>query len=73
MTSKIKRRPPRTWAEVPVVMDSEYLAMLLGLTVQHIRALTRSGEIPATKIGKCYRYDKTQIMNRIGALDKNQP
>ena len=28
--ANIKRRPPRTWAEAPEVMDSEYIAILLG-------------------------------------------
>ena len=70
MTTKIKRRPPRTWAEAPEVMDSEYIAILLGLTVQHVRTLTRSGELPAVKVGKNYRYDKGQIMKRLGALEE---
>lgn len=70
MTTKIKRRPPRTWAEAPAVMDSEYVAMLLGLTVQHVRTLTRNGDIPAQKIGSHYRYDKATIMKRLGALEE---
>ena len=69
MTTKIKRRPPRTWAEAPEVMDSEYIAILLGLTVQYVRTLTRSGELPAVKVGKNYRYDKGQIMKRLGVLE----
>ena len=68
--ANIKRRPPRTWAEAPEVMDSEYIAVLLGLTVQHVRTLTRSGELPGTKVGKNYRYDKGQIMKRLGALEE---
>ena len=64
--ANIKRRPPRTWAEAPEVMDSEYIAILLGLTV---RTLTRSGELPAVKVGKNYRYDKGQIMKRLGVLE----
>jgi excisionase family DNA binding protein len=51
-------------------MDSEYIAILLGLTVQHVRTLTRSGELPAVKVGKNYRYDKGQIMKRLGALEE---
>lgn len=56
--------------EAPEVMDSEYIAILLGLTVQHVRTLTRSGELPAVKVGKTYRYDKGQIMKRLGALEE---
>ena len=70
MTTKIKRRPPRTWAEGPEVRDSEYIEILLGLTVQHVRTLTGSGELPVVKVGKNYRYDKGQIMRRLGALEE---
>lgn len=70
MTTKIKRRPPTTWAQVPPVLDSEYVALLFGLTVQSVRTLTRSGELPAVKVGKNYRYDKGQIMKRLGALEE---
>ena len=45
------------------------IAILLGLTVQHVRTLTRSGELPAVKVGKNYRYDKGQIMKRLGVLE----
>ena len=65
--TKYKRRPPTTWAQVPPVLDSEYVAMLFGLTVQSVRALTRQGKIPATKIGATYRYEKGRLMELMNA------
>ena len=72
MATKIKRRPPRTWAEAPEIMDSEYIALMLGLTVQHVRALARNGELPATKVGNRHYFDKAQVMKRLGALEEAQ-
>lgn len=71
MATKIKRRPPSTWTSVPPVLDSDYVAMLFGLTVQSVRALTRQGKIPATKIGKTYRYDKGQLMKFMNAIESD--
>ena len=65
--TKFKRRPPTTWAQVPPVLDSEYVALLFGLTVQSVRALTRQGKIPATKVGSTYRYEKGRLMELMNA------
>lgn len=70
MAAKIKRRPPTTWAQVPPVLDSEYVAMLFGLSKKSVQALTRQGKIPGTKLGKEYRYEKGQLMKFMGAVEE---
>lgn len=71
--AKIIIRPPKTWDDVPPVVDSEYVAILFGLSVKSIQALTRAGEIPATRLGKKYRYDKGQLMKLMSAEEVAQP
>lgn len=73
MATKIKRRPYKTWAGMPPVLDSEDVALLFGLTVQHVRTLARQGKIPATKVGKNYRYEKGQLMKFMNAVEEAQP
>lgn len=70
--ANIKRRPPTAWAQVPPVLDSEDVALLFGLTVQSVRALTRQGKIPATKVGATYRYEKGALMKLMNAEEVNQ-
>ena len=70
--ANIKRRPPTAWAQVPPVLDSEYVALLFGLTVQSVQALTRQGKIPATKVGATYRYEKGALMKLMNAEEVNQ-
>lgn len=72
MATKIKRRPPTTWASVAPVLKSEDVAILFGLTVQSVRALTRQGKIPATRVGSTYRYDKGQLMKFMNAIEEVQ-
>lgn len=62
-----KKRPPTTWAKVPVLLRSEDVAILLGLTVQQVRTMSRSGEIPCTRVGRTYRYEKQRLMKFVGA------
>lgn len=62
-----KKRPFTTWEKVPVLLKSEDVAILLGLTVQQVRTLSRDGSIPCTKVGRTYRYEKHRIMTFVGA------
>lgn len=63
----IKKRPPKTWEQLPVLLKSEDVAILLGMTVQSVRALSKDGTIPATKVGSTYRYEKQRLMKFVGA------
>ncbi len=63
----IKKRPPKTWEQLPVLLKSEDVAILLGMTVQSVRALSRDGTIPSAKVGATYRYEKQRLMKWVGA------
>lgn len=62
-----KLRPVTAWEQVPVLMDTAYVAMLLGLTQDVVRIMARNGELPAIKPGKrAYRFEKTALMKLFG-------
>lgn len=63
----IKKRPPKTWEQLPVLLKSEDVAILLGMTVQSVRALSKDGTIPSAKVGSTYRYEKQRLMKFVGA------
>ncbi len=53
----------------PVLTTSE-VAVLLTMSVQEVRRLTREGQLPARRIGKAYRYFRDEI---VAWLDKQIP
>lgn len=62
-----RQRPVTTWDQVPVVMDTAYVAMLLGLSEDEVRTMASRGDIPATKPGKrAWRFEKTALMKMFG-------
>lgn len=62
-----KQRPITTWKDVPVIMDTAYVAMLLGLTINEVRAMAVRGDLPAIKPGKrAWRFEKTALMKALG-------
>jgi excisionase family DNA binding protein len=61
--------PPITnWQELPVLLDLPTVARLLGKTVERVRRLAASGEIPATKACGEWRIRKDEIMLALGYL-----
>ncbi len=62
--SRIAQRPAYTWEKEPVILSSERVAILLGITPQVVRIMARTGQIPAFKVGKrLWRFYKSDIMN----------
>ncbi len=66
----IKTRPPTTWKSLPVVMDSELVAIVFGMTVVQIRTLAKEGKIPAFKFGNQWRFEKKALMEFSGVTEE---
>lgn len=65
--TKAPQRPITTWEQVPILMDTAYVAMLLGITQSEVRAMARTGELPAVRPGKrAWRFEKSALMNALG-------
>lgn len=53
---------------MPEIMNTIEVAKLLRVTPQHIRALSNKGEIPHMRIGKDYRFVRSQLIERFPNL-----
>lgn len=53
----------------PRLMEAEDVATLLGMTVAWVWAKSRSGEIPAIKLGRNYRYRRESVLRWIEELE----
>lgn len=69
--AKILKRPATAWENLPPILDTPAVAMLLGLSLQVVRSMARSGKIPAFKVGKrIWRFEKAALMEFAGAKTK---
>ena len=54
-------RPPTDWSEVPLILDSAYVAKLLAISLDKVRDMMAKGEIPARKAGREWRITKDRF------------
>ena len=52
---KLKNKPIKSFDDLPLIMDCEYVATLLGISLNSIYKLCLNGEIKAFKVGKLWR------------------
>lgn len=64
---KIKQRPPTTWAREAPILDAARVGILLGISEVQVRILAREGKLPAFKVGKLWRFEKSALMQFAGA------
>ena len=64
--TKIKKRPPSSWKQLPIIMDSELTAIVLGFTPTQLRTLAKEGKVPAFKVGQQWRFEKSALMKFVG-------
>ncbi len=64
--TKIKRRPVTTWESLPPILDPPAVAMLLGIPTESVWKLAKKGIIPAFRVGKLWRFEKTALMEFAG-------
>lgn len=69
--TQYKKRAPTVWERLPVVMDSETVAVVLGLCVVQVRTLAREGKIPAFRVGNQWRFEKRKLMAFAGAIEED--
>ena len=49
------------WEQMPICLTPEDVARLLNKNVQIIRKYAREKTIPATKVGKCWHFNREEI------------
>lgn len=64
------RRPPKTWEQAPLLMDTQYICMLLGLGKSKVLRMVRNGELPVInrESGK-FVYEKSAVMRALGIIN----
>ncbi|CAN5199254.1 MAG: helix-turn-helix domain-containing protein [Euzebyales bacterium] len=57
--------------EFPQVLDAAQVAQLLGLSLDHVRKLSREGVLPAKRIpgGRVFRYFQDDVLDWLRAQD----
>ncbi len=70
MSRAIKQRPATMWEREPIIMDLRRAAFILGLTEAQLRTLAREGKVPAFKLGACWRFEKSRLMQFAGAAQE---
>lgn len=64
------KRPITSWDKAPQFMETEYAALLLGITTVTLRRMARDGEVPAKKIGpRLWRFEKSALMAWAGVKE----
>ena len=60
-------RPPTTWEQAPIIMDTQYIGLLLGLGKSKILRMVKAGELPVInpKSGK-FLFEKEAVMKALG-------
>ncbi len=58
---KAKIKPIKSFDDLPLIMDCEYVAMLLDTSINSIYKLCLNGEIKAFKVGKLWRITKEEL------------
>ncbi|MEW6228459.1 MAG: helix-turn-helix domain-containing protein [Bacillota bacterium] len=53
--------------EYPEIMNVEEVADLLRVSTQTVYNLTRKGELPATKVGREWRFSREKIMKKLAS------
>ena len=57
-----KQRLPTSWDDVPVMFDLPYACVLLGLSYEWLKRLAEQKKVPAHKVGKGWRFEKTELL-----------
>lgn len=64
------KRPITSWEKAPLIMDTEYAALLLGLYPDTLKRMARNGEVPVKRFGKkLWKFEKSALMAWAGVKE----
>ena len=52
--------------DLPRILDTKEVSRILGMAQQTVRVMTTSGQLPATRIGNVWRFDRDKIFSLAG-------
>ncbi len=68
----IKKRQITDWRDVPIVVDIDFVALVLNCHPESIRRMAAKGEIPAKKVGGVWRFNKSELRKFLGLGENNE-
>lgn len=55
------------WDSLPVALDVETVAVILGINMATVYKMANSGELKGKKFGKLWRFDKDELRGWLNA------
>lgn len=52
--------------DLPRILDTKEVSRILGMAQQTVRVMATSGQLPATRIGNVWRFDRDKIFQMVG-------
>lgn len=52
---------PNNWDDVPLVLSTTEAAVVLNVHLNTIKNMIRDGQLPATRLGKTWRIEKSNL------------
>ena len=61
------KRPVKDWKNLPDLLDTQTVALILEVCEASVRRMCRNGELPARKLGpRLWRISKAELMEHMG-------
>lgn len=61
-----KQKEYTDWADVPLVLSTPETARLLRVHINSVKNMINDGRLPATKLGRVWKVNKSDIMALLG-------
>lgn len=68
----IKKRQITDWRDVPIVVDIDFVALVLNCHPESVRRMAAKGEIPAIKVGGVWRINKADLKKYLRLEENNE-
>lgn len=68
----IKKRQITDWRDVPIVVDVDFVALVLNCHPESVRRMAAKGEIPAIKVGGVWRINKADLKKYLRLEENNE-
>ena len=70
MSTKIRQRPATMWEKEPLILTTERVAIIMGVSPTIVRLMAREGKIPGKKIGlRKWYFEKNELRAALAGKD----
>lgn len=58
------------WKDVPIILSTKEVANILGVHVNTVKSLISKGDLPAFKVGRVLKINKSDLMRYVGLKEE---